>query len=95
MGDRVSKFGKPFRGDTDSLCSMGCGELSESRMIPRFFLLPFPSISVLCELENLRSIVLESKQASSVPRNNHKEASRTRELGNNILYFLPDWGGCD
>lgn len=52
-------------------------------------------MSLLGGLENLRNIFIESKQASAVLRNNPKKAFKMRALGNSILYFPPDEGGCD
>lgn len=42
-----------------------------------------------------KSILAKSKQASCVPGSNHKEAFKTKDLEISILYFPPDWGGCD
>lgn len=72
---------------------MECGE-TDSRM-SRSLLASFPSISLLGGLENLRNIFCETKEASAVLENNPKKVFKMRALGNSILYFPPDEGGCD
>lgn len=92
---RIHELGKHCNRNANSAYSqMGCRELGDSRMIPRFFTsFPF-NIPVDCRLENLGSTLTKSKQTSSVPGENHKGAFKTRGLGTGIL-FPPDGGSCD
>ena len=92
---RINKFGKPFSWDADSTSSlMECQQLGESRMSPMFFT-SFPLHIWMVWAWDPWKDLLKSKQAPSVSGNNHKETCKTRGLGNHLLYFSPDWEGCD